>query len=165
MGNKIQAGDVLFVWGDGWIEKGIEFITHGACHVAVFVSENKLYEAQGGRALGECDLSFYLENPKIKRLEVWTDPTWTDEERTKVPDVAEQFKGIAYDYPVILAEIPHFEFGMNIDWYNNHGKLDCSEFAEAFAEKFGKHWSKLIHPAPVDEEKGGVLVRKLVLKG
>jgi hypothetical protein len=161
---KIEAGDLLFVWSDGWIGEEIEHITHGSSHVAVFVSEDKLYEAQGGRTLGECDLSFYLNNEEISRLEVWTDPTWTDGERSKVPDVAKKYEGTEYNYEVIGLEFAHFELGLNIDWYSSKGKLDCSEYAKVMGLEFGKVWSKEVHPAPVDLMNGGGLVKKLVLK-
>lgn len=164
MENKIQAGDLLFVWDKNLIGEGIEWVTHGAAHVAVFVGEDKLYEAQGGRTLGGCDLSFYQSDDKVARLEVWTDPTWTNEQRAMVLDVAKKYENTPYDYKVIGWELLHFELGVDIDFYDNKDTLDCSEFANALGLEFGKKWADMKHPAPADLLNGGVLVKKIILK-
>ena len=161
---KPQAGDILFVTGDTLVDLGIEFVSHGdVSHVAIFIGEDKLFEAQGGRTLGECDLSFYLNDDKVTRLEVWQDTTLTDEERGQIVEFAKSMTGVPYDYTVIPLEVLHFELGVKLDWYRNH-KLDCSEFVNACGEKVGRKWSKVTHPAPSELKNGGVLKRKLILK-
>lgn len=155
---QIQPGDLLFVWGHGLIAGAIEHITHGPSHVALFIDENTICEAQGGRLVGEQDLSFYLDSGA--RLEVWSDPTLTDLERTRMVAYAKQMYGTHYDYWLILLEALHFETGMKIDWYKNNQHLICSLFGYIVAKRVGHIWSQDPNPAPVDLLNGGVLVKK-----
>lgn len=165
MSYRRKSGDVLAVTGRDWIDKGIEWISHSKySHVAIFISEDKLFEAQGGRTLGECDLSYYLDSDSVARLEVWSDPTLTDSEREEIVKFAKSMNGIPYDHTVIPLEIAHFELGVKLDWYKS-GKLDCSEFVNACGEHVGKHWANVSHPAPCEDIEGGKLELMEVLKG
>lgn len=151
----IKPGDLLFVWGNDWIAKEIEEVTHGASHVAMFLSDSKLIEAQGMSKIHELDATTYLD----KRTEIWSDPSLTDEERQKIVIYAKTLYGEEYDYLLILFELAHFTLGEKINGIHEHHKLICSTFVNKCAKEIGKTWTNEINPAPVDLLKGGVLVK------
>lgn len=151
----IQPGDVLFVWGNSLIDKGIEIITHGPSHCAMFVNTTELEEAQRGRSIGEIDLSFYLG--QNIRLEVWGDPTLTDGECAEMVTFAYTLYGKNYDNVLIPLELLHFECGLPLGWYHNDKGYICSGDVDTIARHENRLWSKVPNPAPVDLLNGGVL--------
>jgi hypothetical protein len=154
----IKPGDVLFVWGRGIVADLIEDITNGPSHVALFLNENTLIEAQGGRLVGECSLSFYLDGKT--RCEVWGDPELTDEQRQQMIENASTLYGTPYDYLLIPAEFLHFEIGLKLNWFHEHKHLICSSFVDSCGQSVGKLWTTIPNPAPVDLMRGGVLQKK-----
>lgn len=158
----IKPGDLLFVWGDSFIEKGIEWVTHGPSHCAMFIDENTLIEAQAGHPVGEIDLSFYLG--KKCKLEVWEDHSLLGWERGKLIDQAQKSKGIPYDNLLIPLELLHFECGLDLHWYHENNRRICSTFIDEAAKQTGRKWSKVPNPSPVDLLQGGVLIYKELLK-
>jgi hypothetical protein len=163
MGMNIKKGDLLFVYGNSFIDHAIEHVTHGASHVAMFVDDGRtLCEAQGGREIGEVGLSFYLD--KKCRLEVWHDPTLTDNERVKIVEYAKMFYGEGYDYPLILFQLFHFELGLDIEWYRENHHLICSTYMALLPKKVKKKWSHSNLPAPYDLQHDGYLKYKFTIK-
>jgi hypothetical protein len=158
----IKPGDLLFVWGDSFIENGIEWVTHGPSHVAMFKNENTLIEAQTGRPVGEIDLSFYLG--KKCRLEVWEDPTLTDPERTEMINFARTLYGTEYDDFLIPLELLHFECGLDLHWYHEKNRRICSTLMDQIGKYVNRKWSQVMNPAPVDLTDGGILTFKELLK-
>lgn len=155
--SEILPGDVLFLYGEGFIKSAIEFVTHGAYHCAIFYDNETLVEAQGGRETGVVALSDYLHNGD--RLEVWRDITLTDEERNEVATYALHHSGIKYDYKGIWEELIHYELGVSIDDYNEGQRRICSSFVAECAIKSVKHnWVNIKHvPAPKDLQVSGKL--------
>lgn len=149
----VKPGDVLFVWGNALIDDAIEDITHGPSHVAIFVSEKRIAEAQGGIKVQENDSSFYSS----VKTEIWTDPSLTDTEREAMVSFAKSLYGMKYDYFLIPLEFFHFEFGEKLGWFREHEHLICSTYVSTIAEKVGKHWAEVKNPAPVDLLRGGAL--------
>lgn len=159
----ILPADVLFVWSKGFISEAIECVTHGPSHCAMFVSGKIVEEAQGGRKVGECDLSFYTSS--TDRLEVWGDPELTDTQRRDMVEFAHTLYGKRYDYKLIPLELLHFELGLSLGWYHDPDEEICSVNINTIALRQGRKWSKVSNPAPVDLLKGGVLKKKLDLGG
>jgi hypothetical protein len=159
---NILSGDLLFVWGHGIFDIAIDKVTHGASHVAMFLDENTLCEAQVFREIGEVKLDHYLK--KADRLEVWTDETLTNEERDKMIEYAKSLYGNKYDYLLIPLELLHFEFDMNINWYKEHGHRICSTFCNDIAKHVNHIWTDQENPAPCDLMNYGKLKRKCILK-
>lgn len=157
--SEIKKGDVLFVWGNGFIEEAIEHVTRGPSHCALFIDNQTLVEAQGGRETGEVSLQDYLGADK--KLEVWRDETLTDDERNKMVAYAKYHFGIHYDYLAILAELAHFELDIPLDNFNEGKRRICSSFVNDIAKSVGHNWSNVLHaPAPVDLLISGKLTRK-----
>lgn len=152
----IKPADVLFCWGYSLIDKGIECVTNGPSHCAMFLDENTLIEAQVGREVGKQSLSFYLD--KGCRLEVWADTSLTDAERQQMVEYALSLHGTPYDYLLIPIEALRF-LGANTDWYIENSHLICSTFLTKVANHVKRTWSKELNPAPVDLMNGGVLTK------
>ncbi len=147
---EIKSGDLLFVWGSSLMNKGIEFVTHGSSHVAMFINSHTLCEAQGGRGVGESNLSAYTNSGDY--LEIWRDNTLAEEELNKMIQFAKSQYGKKYDYILIPLEFFHYEFGLPLDWYKEHGKYICSTYINAIGNSVGRKWSKVMNPAPKDDE-------------
>lgn len=152
----IKPGDVLFVWGNGLIADTIEFITHGPSHVTLFIGEDLVCEAQGGRSIGERPLSFYTESA---RVEIWRDITLTDGERAEMVRYAKTLYGAPYDYALIPLELAHFELGFGLMWYHETKQRICSTYVNDVAAHIGRKWTQVTNPAPVDILNGGVLTK------
>ena len=159
----VKTSDVLFLWGKGFIDDAIEVVTDGPSHVALFLTSIELAEAQGMRLAGPNLVSSYLKDPRITRMEVWTDWQLTSEERLIIANKARSLFGHKYDYFLIPLELAHFELGMKLNWYHEHSNLICSTFVETCAEAAKIKWANVPNPAPVDLMWG--LKQKHVLKG
>lgn len=152
-----KTGDILFVWGNGLIDKAIEFVTEGPSHCAMYINDKMLIEAQGGTKIRIVDEDSY----KGCKTEVWCDPTLTETEASKMLDFAQSNLGKGYDYFLILLELVHFELDEQISWYNEHCNFICSTYVNKAAEAANKEWTKVKNPAPVDLIKGGKLKKKM----
>jgi hypothetical protein len=163
MDNTIKPGDVLFVWGKGIVPDIIEAVTHGPSHVAIFVYDTTLYEAQGGREIGDCPLTDYTLGD-CERLEVWGDPDMTDEQRQKMVEYAKSLKGTPYDYVLIPLELLRVETGIPIGWYHENKHRICSSYVYDSATHAGRQWADDPLCTPEGLRGFGVLQRKVVLK-
>jgi hypothetical protein len=161
---EILPGDVLFVWGDGFIDDAIEFVSRGPSHCAVFLDGQTVAEARAGRKSGTAYLDDYL-SVKEKRLEVWSDETLTSDERKKMVAYAKAHFGIKYDYDAIAAELAHFELGITLsDKWDEGKEYICSFYVNDCGKSVRRKWAKVNAPAPVDLITGGKLTRKGVLR-
>lgn len=154
----IKPVELLFVWGSGLIDDTIEAVTHGPSHVAMFKDEITVIEAQAGRTVGEAALSFYLD--RKCRIEVWTDPELTDEQRQSMIEYAKKLYGIPYDYILIPLEFLHFKALLPLDWYKENHHRICSSLIYNIADHAGRRWAYGPNCAPVDLMNFGTLQKK-----
>jgi hypothetical protein len=155
----IQPGDVLFVWKHSLLSDLIEAITNGPSHVGIFKDENTIIDAQGGRLVGECSLSFYLDGKT--RCEVWTDPELTEGQRQQMIEYAKTLYGVPYDYMLIPLELLHYEAGVKIDWFKETHHFICSSLVYDLAAHVGLKWADSAVCAP----EGLIDFSKLQKKG
>jgi hypothetical protein len=159
---EILPGDVLFVWGDGFIDDAIEFVSRGPSHCALFLDGQTVAEAQAGKVSGPTSLSEYLFTNN--RLEVWTDITLTNEERAKIVTDAKNHFGIHYDYLAILVELVRFEGHVPINSFHEGKRRICSSYVNDRAKTVNHNWlGTPTIPAPIDLLNGGKLTKKGVL--
>jgi cell wall-associated NlpC family hydrolase len=123
----LRPGDLLFIRGDSLPDRVIESVTHSPySHVAGFVKENELIEAQGLRRTGYQALDFYTA-PDIYTCDVLTD----DQRRRIVQYVTEQV-GTRYDWLLILWEGLHYLLHLTLP-YHEHKRFICSTlWADAY---------------------------------
>jgi hypothetical protein len=162
IGLEINPGDVLFVWGSGFVNREIEQVTHGPSHCAIFKEPSIVIEAQGGRVVGETALSFYLDG--ITRCEVWGDPNATDEQRKRMVDYAKTLYGTPYDYLLIPLELAHYELGISLNWYHENKHFICSSLVYDIAEHVGLTWASSVVCAPEGLIDFGTLKKKFDLE-
>lgn len=155
----IKPGDVLFVWGNSFIEDAIEWVTHGPSHCALFIDSETVVEAQAGRETGITLLADYFATKD--KLEIWRDETLTDEERIRLVAFAKSQNGIHYDYLAILADLARFELNIPINSFHEGKRRICSSFVNDIAKSVGHNWTNIAYaPAPVDLLNSGKLTRK-----
>lgn len=158
--SEIKPGDVLFVWGNGFIDDAIEWVTHGPSHCALFLDNQTVAESLAGCATGASTISKYLSE-NDKRLEVWRDETISEENREKMVAYARKHFGIQYDYIAILVELARFEMDIPINSFHEGKRRICSTFVNDIARSVGHNWSAVPYPpAPVDLLISGKLTRK-----
>lgn len=160
---QIKSGDVLFVWGKSFIDEAIEFVTHGASHCALFLDNQFVAEAQGGRVIGTTLVSDYLNLDN--HLEIWRDEILTEQDRTNMVSYAKNQFGTQYDYLAIIAELARFELDISIDHFHEGKRRICSSYVNDIAMSVGHNWSNATHtPAPIDLLNSGKLTRIGILK-
>jgi uncharacterized protein YycO len=156
--SEILPGDLLFVGGKGIIKSLIEWITHSKYyHVAIFIDQETIAEFQGFRKSGISPLSDYLNNGD--KLVIYRDKTLTDLERKKITKYALHQSGRDYDYKGIFEELIRYEFGVNIDSYNEGNKRICSSFIRDCGMSIGRLWTLVKIPSPQDLIAGKKLKR------
>ncbi len=158
----ILPGDVLFIYGNSFVDRGIELVTRGPSHCAIFKEESIVIEANGGRTVGETASSFYLDG--ITRCEVWSDPTLTDVQRKQMIEYAKTLYGTPYDYVLIPLEMMHYDIGLPIDWYKENHHLICSSLVYDVAAHIGLKWASSKVCAPEGLLDFGVLKKKFDLQ-
>lgn len=104
LGTKsLKPGDIIFVRGhftkitDDLIKLGELIHDHSAeyVHVAIFLGDGVIAEAQGGRLSGTGELAQYKDNYDMGWIYL------TDEQRAKLVDEAQQEYGLDYDWHLI----------------------------------------------------------------
>jgi uncharacterized protein YycO len=147
--SEILPGDILFVSGKGIIKSLIEWITHSKYyHTAIFLDQETIAEFQGFRKSGISPLQSYFENGD--KLTVYRDKTLTESEREKMVKYALHQSDRNYDYKAIFEELIRYEFGVNIDSYNEGNKRICSSFIRDCGMSVGRLWTMVNVPSPQD---------------
>lgn len=147
--SEILPGDILFVFGKGIIKSLIEWITHSKYyHCAIFLDQETIAEFQGFRKSGISPLQSYFD--KGDRLTVYRDKTLTETEREKIATYALHQSGRDYGYKAIFEELIRYEFGVNIDSYNEGNKRICSSFIRDCGMSVGRLWTLVKIPSPQD---------------
>lgn len=139
-----MIGDLLLVRGKGFVSEEIESVTKSPySHVALFVSEDKLIEAQGLRRTG-------YQNPEVYRgqADVYRCLFLTPQERQNIVKNAEKHIGEHYDYPLILLEWLQHKFGIVIPWYEFHTRICSTLIAGAFREEHVPVCDGIVRPTP-----------------
>jgi uncharacterized protein YycO len=156
--SEILPGDILFVGGKGIIKSLIEWITHSKYyHCAIFLDQETIAEFQGLRKSGVSPISDYFGNGD--KLVVYRDISLTPTEREKMVTYALHQSGRDYDYKCIFEQLIRYEFGVNIDSYNEGNKRICSSFIRDCGMAVGRLWTLAKVPSPQDLIAGKKLKR------
>jgi uncharacterized protein YycO len=157
--SEILPGDILFVGGRGIIKSLIEWITHSKYyHCAIFLDQETIAEFQGFRKSGISPISDYFRNGD--KLVIYRDKSLNNQECEKIVKYALHQSGKDYDYKAIFEELIRYEFGVNIDSYNEGNKKICSSFVrDCFLNGIGKKLTEQKVPSPQDLIAGKKLKR------
>jgi hypothetical protein len=135
---NLEPCDIIFVkkrrnatWFDKIIEKGIKWATGSQYfHVAYFVEENTLFEANGNRVAGYASLEDY-EEYDVKRLKL------PIEIRQKVLNHIVKTEGMKYNYLEIVSLFLRKKCGVHIYYDKIKYYICSSELFDAVEKETG----------------------------
>lgn len=122
----LKPGDLIFVHGTDWISQCIERFTKSKySHVAIYIGDGQVMEAQGNRTVGTRSLSYYVGLYDVFRVPLTHEQleaglAWLNNE-----------KGIEYDYWDIFVLFMRCVFNLQIPWHECH-RLLCSRLMRDF---------------------------------
>jgi hypothetical protein len=126
----LKPGDLVFVWGTDFIPRVIEEITHGPSHVAIYIGNGKLVEAQGFTTVRIIDLSYYdscvTKVIRFEDLAADKGVLWLLDEEL----------GHEYDYWDIFVLFVQCAFCITIPWHEGK-RIICSRLARDFLFRCG----------------------------
>lgn len=124
----MNPGDLIFVSGTDWISRAIRWVTKSKySHVAVYVGDGKVIEAQGFRTVGFQDLFFYSGHYDIMTLPRTVD---YDELRSGIHWLLIQ-RGRRYSYWSDFVILLRCLFGIKLSWHEG-ANIICSRLARDF---------------------------------
>jgi hypothetical protein len=139
----MKPGDLIFVRGkpnliDDTIKVFESIETHqppAACytHVAIFMGNGMIAEAQGGRRTGTAPLSQYDGNYDVVTMNL------TDEERGKVVMEAERQFGKEYDWFEIGVLGVEILTGVDIPYHERNARICTTYVKSVFLNALGRH--------------------------
>lgn len=119
---ELKLGDLILERGTGPISEAIEQISHSPySHVAGYVKDNELIEANGFRRIGYQVLDFY-----IGRVDVFRCSGLTDGLRSQIVDYAKNEIGGHYDYFLLGWEYLRYVFHLILPYKEPTATRICS---------------------------------------
>jgi uncharacterized protein YycO len=149
-----MIGDLIFVRGDSWIDKQIQYVTNNKYnHCAGVVKENELIEAQGLKKTGYQAVDFY------ENYDIFTCPSATDEQKTIAIKFVTSKIGTHYSYLLILWEYVHYTFHIDVP-FNERKRFICSTlWADAYRKAGIDLCPKIKYPSPADLANSKLLIK------
>lgn len=143
-----RLGDLIVCRnGPNPIERAIERVEDSDIfHIAGYVGDGQIIQAEGFRATGYGALSFY------RGQDIYTWPAWvTDEQRAGIVKWAKAHVGGKYAYGVLFWELIRYACHVKLPWWAEYNHYICSWYwaAAARANKVDL-WPGLAYPAPPD---------------
>jgi cell wall-associated NlpC family hydrolase len=128
----MKHGDLIFVRGTDTISRIIEWLTSSKySHVAMYIGNGEVIEAQRLRSVGLAPLSEY-----DGKYDVYTCPTLTDDQRKQIIEYARSMGGIKYDYLDIARLFLRCVFRLELP-IDDPTRIICSELIVKAYSKAG----------------------------
>lgn len=144
-GVKMQAGDIIFVGGNGPIDRLIRVFDHGPYnHVAIFVSDTEILEAQYNTKVHVIKNPYHEPNYVTNVVSM----KMTDEQVAKLNKLKDQYLGEGYDFGEIFLIFLRLEFGIRLGQFNCPDEQICSELVARLLVGLGLADNKAIDLAP-----------------
>lgn len=146
---ELLPGDLILVRGTSTLAHAIESVEHSPySHVAGYVGDGKLIEAQGFRRTGYIDASEYAGCADVYRF-VYPLPIKV---RNHIVELAKENVGGHYDYLLILWELSRYLFHLALPFKEAKGMRICSTlWAIGIYKKAGIDLCKgIAYPSPAD---------------
>jgi uncharacterized protein YycO len=152
--SKMKIGDLIFVHSDSWIGHQIEYVTHSKySHCAGIIKENEIIESQGLKKTEYQAIDYYTN------YDIFTCPSATDEQINVAIEFAKSKLGTRYSYFLILWELVHYIFHLDIP-FNERKKYICSTlWAEAYRKAGIDLCPNIRYPSPADLANSKLLVK------
>lgn len=151
----LQAGDLIFVRGHltslvddaiklaEHIETGMDFVKMYT-HCAIYIGDDTVAEAQGGRTTGPAPLSCYEGNYDIGYVNL------TDEQRKAVVDEAKRQYGRPYDWLFIGAVALHDICDVDVEYHEQKARVCSTYVNDVFKKACYITLSDKEYPTPED---------------
>lgn len=122
----LKKGDIIFVYGSSLIDKAIEFITRSKYnHIAIYIGEGKVMEAQGFRTVGTQDINLYNGVYDAYRIPL------TNEQIEQGLNWLIKQEGREYDYWDIFVLLLRCTIKFRIPWHEGK-RILCSRLGRDF---------------------------------
>lgn len=120
----MKAGDIVFVGGNGPIDKAIRVFDKGPYnHVCIFVNDTQVLEAQYNTKVHIIDYPYDSPNFATGVVSL----NLNSEQTAKLQKLADQYLGERYDYGDIFLIFLRLEFGIHLQKFHNDKEEICSE--------------------------------------
>lgn len=130
----MKAGDIVFVGGNGPIDKAIRVFDKGPYnHVCMFVNDTQVIEAQYNTKVHIIDYPY--DSPDFVTGVISLN--LNDEQKAKLQKLADQYLGDRYDYGDIFLIFLRLEFGIHLQHFHNDKEEICSELVAQIAVGLG----------------------------
>jgi uncharacterized protein YycO len=151
----MQPGDLIFVRGHltslvddaiklvEHIETGMDFVKCYT-HCAIYMGDNTVAEAQGGRKSGPAPLSLYEGNYDIGYVNL------TDEQRQAVVEEAKRQYGRSYDWLLIGAIALKELAGVDVHYHEHESRICSTYINDVFKKACYITLSDKEYPTPED---------------
>lgn len=152
-----QKGDILFDYGQGFVNNTIEILTKGASHTCVIVDDSRVIEAQGFREVDYCSLAYYDSS----RYRIYRLPNSQDNIDAGIQWLTQQL-GRHYDYWDIFVLLIKCLFQITLPWKEGK-RIICSRLVRDFL--FQSKWDipdTNMRPKDVEDwiiSNGGVCIQ------
>ncbi|WP_407310486.1 hypothetical protein [Desulfosporosinus sp. SB140] len=146
----LKIGDILAVKGNGLISEAIEAVEHSQySHIAGYVGNGQLIEAEGFRKTGYALLS------KYKGIaDVFGCDEATDYQRQQMLKLAQWNIGGHYDYVLLGIELVRYELGVWLPYKEVPKIRVCSTLWAGIYRDVGlDKWKGIKYPSPGDIPK------------
>lgn len=141
----LQVGDLIFVRGEDIISDVINWAEHGKySHVAIYVGDGQVIEAQGGRRISLAPLSNYRKYD-VGKVDM------TDQQREDLIKYAMTQRGLPYDWLLIFIIAVRLLFRINIPYIERSARI-CATFARDCFEHVSITLTDIVNCTP--EELG-----------
>ena len=145
--SELKIGDLLAVRGKGLISEAIEDICKSPySHIAGYVGNNQLIEAEGFRRTGYAPVSKYAGIADVYRCD-----TATPEQLRQMRQLAIWSIGGHYDYVLLGIELMRYATGVILPYREPPNLRICSVLWTGIYRDVGLNlWPKIRYPTPSD---------------
>ncbi len=151
--SQLQLADLVFVRGTRWLDFPVKLVTQSQyTHVAGYVGDGNLIEAQGLRKTGYEPLTTY-ENA----ADVYRDPHLNASQKQQIMEFIYKEIGGRYDYLLIGWEALKFIFGVVLPYAKNKARICSTLWADAYKSAGVDLCPKHKYPTPSDLVKSPYL--------
>jgi hypothetical protein len=151
---ELLPGDLILVKGNGWIDKEIELISNSPySHLAGFVKDNELIEANGLRKTGYQPIHTYSGIADVYRC-----PNLRDDQLAIIMKYVNREIGGRYDYLLILWEAIRYLTHILLPYKETKSRICSTLWSDAYLAA-GIDLCGVKYPSPGDISKSNKLVK------
>lgn len=150
---SFRPADLIIVRRAGFVPRVIQHVTHSPYdHVAGWVKENELIEADAFRKTGYQALDFY-----DGQADVYTCDVLTDEQRKQIITYVQNEVGSHYDYVLIVWELIRYLLDVMLPFYEGKRRICSTLWSDAYRSAGVDLCPTTLFPSPADLANSSLL--------